>query len=177
MKKQTLFLLTSVLAVACSLQAQPMMRGNGPKFTGSMAKLFGDNSSFTANVENQIDSASAQAMTMPGKLAFDSGKSRFEMNLADAKGGQMQGAAEHMKAMGMDRMVMISRPDKKLTYQVYPGMTAYVESPLEDPDATKPESAFKIETTELGKETLDGHPCVKNKVVVTDDEGKKHEST
>ena len=36
---------------------------------------------------------------------------------------------------------------------------------------------FKVETTELGKETVDGHPCVKNKVVVTDKESKQHEST
>ena len=34
-----------------------------------------------------------------------------------------------------------------------------------------------MESTELGKETVDGHPCVKNKVVVTDKEGKKLEST
>lgn len=29
----------------------------------------------------------------------------------------------------------------------------------------------------LGKETVEGHDCVKNKVVVTDKEGAKHEST
>ena len=34
-----------------------------------------------------------------------------------------------------------------------------------------------METTELGKDTVDGHPCVKNKVIVTDNEGSKHEST
>ena len=27
----------------------------------------------------------------------------------------------------------------------------------------------------MGMKTLDGHPCVKNKVVVTDKEGIKHE--
>ena len=34
-----------------------------------------------------------------------------------------------------------------------------------------------METTELGKDTVDGHDCVKNKVTVTDKEGKQHEST
>jgi hypothetical protein len=34
-----------------------------------------------------------------------------------------------------------------------------------------------METTELAKETVDGHACVKNKVVVTDEKGEKHEST
>ena len=85
--------------------------------------------------------------------------------------------AEHMKAMGMDRTVMISRPDTKTSYMVYPGLSAYAASPLQDPDATKPASSFKVETTELGKETVDGYDCVKNKVVVTDDQGKAHEFT
>jgi hypothetical protein len=39
------------------------------------------------------------------------------------------------------------------------------------------ETQLKIEITELGKETLEGHPCVKHKVVVTDTNGKQHEST
>ena len=33
-----------------------------------------------------------------------------------------------------------------------------------------------MDVTELGKETVDGHPCVKNKTVVTDKEGNQHES-
>ena len=33
------------------------------------------------------------------------------------------------------------------------------------------------ESTELAKETVDGHPCVKNKVTVTSDKGVKLEST
>jgi len=81
-----------------------------------------------------------------------------------------------MKGMGMDRMVMISRPDKKVTYTVYPGLQAYVEMPLRDSDAAEAQSDFKVETAELGKETVDGHPCVKNRAVVTDKEGRKHES-
>jgi hypothetical protein len=163
--------------------AQPGMGGprgsgpGGPKFGGDMAKIFGENSAFSANMEMQ-SSGNGDNMTMPGKLAFLEGKSRFEMDMTQMKSDRMPpGAADHMKQMGMDKMVAISRPDKKLTYMIYPGMKAYVEQPIQDPDATKPESDFKMETTELGKETVDGHACVKNKVVVTDKEGKAHEST
>jgi hypothetical protein len=84
---------------------------------------------------------------------------------------------EHIKAMGMDRTVVISRPDLKISYIVYPGLSAYAETALSDPDGSKPESAFKIETAELGHEAVEGHPCVKNKVVVTDDQGQKQEFT
>jgi len=46
----------------------------------------------------------------------------------------MPEAAAQMKAMGMDKMIAISRPDKKVTYLVYPGLNAYLEMPLKDAD-------------------------------------------
>jgi Domain of unknown function (DUF4412) len=175
MKKKTLLLFISTIVLACSVHAQPG-RMSGPRLNAVINKLFGDNTAFSADVEFHM--SGEHDMTMPGKMAFDSGKSRFEMNLSEAKGTHMQpSVAEHMKAMGMDQTVVISRPDIKLSYVVYPGLNAYAETASQDPDAEKPDSAFKIETTELGKETLDGHPCVKNKVVITDDQGKAHEST
>lgn len=177
MKKQTLVLLASIITLACSVHAQPGRMG-GPRFSGAMAKLFGDNTTFSADVEFQMTMSAQQSMSMPGKISFDAGKSRFEMNLSDAKGSQMSpGLAEHMKAMGMDQTIVISRPDAKVVYMIYPGLTAYAETPLQDPGDAKSDSAFKIEMTELGKETVDGHPCVKNKAIVTDDQGKTHEST
>jgi len=84
-----------------------------------------------------------------------------------------------MKTMGIDmeKMVVISRADKKLNYLVYPGMSAYMEMTMQDPDAGKADADFKVEYTELGKETVEGHACVKNKAVITDKEGNKHEAT
>ena len=124
------------------------------------------------------DSVSGDAMTMPGKLSFDAGKSRFEMNMAEMKGAAMPPeAAAQMRAMGMDAIVTISLPDKKTVYLIYPGMQSYVENPLPEKTAGMTDDDFKMETTELGHETVDGHECVKNKVVVTDKDGKKHEST
>jgi hypothetical protein len=176
----------ALLLTSISVHAQMGGRGGGmgganagPQFTGSMAKLFGDNSAFSAQLEMQMPAGrNGGAMTMPGKLAFSEGKARFEMNMSEMKGGGMPaGAAEQMKAMGMDSIVSITRPDKKVTYQIYPGLQAYAESALQDPDAGKPDSDFKVEVTELGKETIEGQACIKNKVTVTDKEGTKHEST
>ncbi len=150
----------------------------GPKLSGSTAKLFGENSAFSATMEMQTKAGSPEgSMITPGKMAFDQGKSRFEMNLAEIKGGQMPPqAAQQMKAMGMDKMVMISRPDKKVSYMIYPGLQAYVEMAADEKEAASANEDLKVETTELGKETVDGHPCIKNKAVVTDKEGTKHES-
>jgi hypothetical protein len=82
-----------------------------------------------------------------------------------------------MKSMGMDQMVTIARPDKKAAYLVYPGMQSYTEIQLSKADSAPTGSDYKVEITEIGKETVDGHPCVKSKYVVTDNDGVKHEST
>ncbi|HWX20351.1 MAG TPA: DUF4412 domain-containing protein [Candidatus Binatia bacterium] len=185
MKTQSVIILTASLCLGfLSAQAQFGPRGGmggataGPRFSGSTARLFGDNSSFSATMEMQTKGASADdAMTMPGKISFDQGKSRFEMDLTQMKSDKMRPeAAAQMKSMGMDKMITISRPDKKVSYLIYPGMQAYAETPLQDPSAGAAASDFKFETTELGKETVDGHDCVKNKAVVTDKEGNLHES-
>ena len=153
--------------------------GAAPQFTGAMTKLFSNNSAFTAMVETQARMAGeSMTITIPGKIAFDSGKSRLDIELSQMKGMPMPPEIlAKMKEMGMDKMAMLSRPDKKLSYMIYPGMKSYAEMPMEDPDAAKPESAFKLEKTELGKETVDGHPCVKYKATVSDDKGVKHEFT
>ena len=54
---------------------------------------------------------------------------------------------------------------------------SYIERPLKDSDVIRPQSDVRIEVTELGNETVDGHPCVKNKVVETDKKGRRHEYT
>jgi hypothetical protein len=179
--KKPWFIFVAVLSCIslASVQAQtggrrggvgiPMPRG--PVLSGAMAKVFGDNSAFTATVEFQGPEASGRG-PLRGKMSFDSGKSRFEMDMSEMGGAS--GAAQ-MKAMGMDKMVMIARPDRKVNYMVYPGLKGYVETAIDNPELSKPESAYKVEVTELGKETVDGHPCVKNQVTVTDDQGKKNE--
>src|SRR5215472_14910133 len=101
MTKKSLVTLVSISTLASSLLAQPG-RMSGPSFSGPMAKLFGDNTTFSADLEIQVVASGDQNMTMPGKIDFDSGKSRFEMNLSDAKGVNMPpGMADQMKAMGM----------------------------------------------------------------------------
>jgi len=82
-----------------------------------------------------------------------------------------------MKAMGMDQVVTIALPDKKIAWMIYPGLQSYAAVQLSDADSAFTNGDFKVETTEIGKDTVNGHPCVKNKYVVTDDKGVKHEST
>ncbi|MBM3821340.1 MAG: hypothetical protein FJ404_00355 [Verrucomicrobia bacterium] len=77
----------------------------------------------------------------------------------------------------MDKMIAITRPDKRLSYSVWPGLKSYLETALTGTVESAVPNASKMEVTLIGKETVDGHPCEKNRVVVTDAQGTRHEST
>ena len=183
MKLLSLFCLCSVVGLT-GAEAQPSSAGSplggGPGLSGSTVKLFGENTMFSAALQIQTESPQgADSMTVPGKIYFDHGKSRFEMNMSEAKGGMITPeTAASMKSMGMDKTVVISRPDKGAAYQIYPGMQAYVETQLNDTEAANANGTndFKLEMTEVAKETMDGHACVKAKAVVKSKDGTKYES-
>jgi hypothetical protein len=178
MKKHIFILTLAIFVVGLSpvySQFGPM--GGGSQFSGGMDKLFGDNKNFSATLEVQTKDQAGATMTIPGKLTFDAGNSRFEMNMSEMKGGSIPAAAmTQMKTMGLDRMVTISQSDKKSVFLIYPNVQSYVEM-TSDPAAAATNNDTTIETTKLGEETVAGHPCVKNKAVVTDKQGAKQEFT
>lgn len=178
MKRPPLALIALSIALTIPVHAQPMAGMNNATMNHFMKKLFADNQTFTANADFTVTSPTEKPTTMPAKVAFDAGKFRTEMNLSDVRGGRMSPVVlERLKAMGMDQTVFIARPADKISYSIFPGLSAYVETPMRDADASKPESDFNLQSTELGKETVDGHSCMKNKDVVTDDKGQAHEFT
>jgi len=141
----------------------------GPRFGGSMSKLFEDNNSFSADIEVTTTDENKKSAIIPGKIAKLDSMSRMEMDLSTMKGDAVPAEAiPQLKTMGLDKMIILSRPDKKLNYMVYPGLSAHVEMPIEDSDETKTASDYTIEQTEVGKETIGSHPCVKNKTVISE---------
>ncbi len=178
MNKYLTLLATATLCIGLApafAQLGPAPGSSG--FDSAMRKLLGDNAAFSATLETQIKPKTDDLVTMPGKIAYDSGKARMEMNLSAATGLKMPpGAATQMKSMGLDQMITISIPGKKSMLLIYPGMQSYVDNPLPE-GAAATNQDFKITTTELGKETVSGHPCVENKVVVTDAKGATNEFT
>jgi hypothetical protein len=175
--KKHLVLLASVMVgfSVVTARAQPGPPP-GPSWDGAMAKLFGDHSGFTATMEFHFNRPSGQEMIMPGKMAHLEGKARFEMDLSSMQGGNMPPqAAAQMKQMGMGKMTSITRRDQNLIYMIYPDMKAYTEMAI--PEKNVAVSEYKAEVTKLGEETLNGHDCIKNKVVATGPDGATHEFT
>jgi hypothetical protein len=177
MRKHNVVLASVILGLALvTVRAQPGPP-HGPSFDGAMAKLFGDINGFSATMEFHSAGSSGSEVVMPGKIAFLDGKSRFDMDMSTMQGGHMSPqASAHMKQMGMGKMSALALGDKKVSYMLYPDMKAYIENPTTATAAAAP-ADYKTEVTKLGEESVDGHNCVKNKVVVTGPDGVPHEST
>jgi methionine-rich copper-binding protein CopC len=174
-------LLTLVLSLAvATLPTFAQMGGMGGSMPGSdaiMAKLFGKNKSFTSDAEISVKDSKQKTMTMTMTMSMSDGKMRNEMDMLSMKGGQIPPAAiTQMKTMGMDKMVIIELPDKKMNYMIYPNLHAYAEMPLNG-DSLPDGKDFKMDKTSLGKDTVDGHACDKSKVVITDAKGVTHDVT
>jgi len=142
----------------------------------AMLKLFGDIKAFSAKAQVRIlDDSQQEVISMPMDFAMLDGNVRIDMDLTQAKGSSMPaGAADSLKQFGMAQLSSITRRDKKLTYVAYPGPKMLLSMPL--PTEATTNSEAKMEKTAQGKEDLDGHPCVKNKVVFRDDSGKSLEA-
>jgi outer membrane lipoprotein-sorting protein len=167
-------LMTALAALTITAHAQS--RGAAAPTAGidkQLAEIFGKNRSFSATAVSTIKDASGkEVMSMESDFAAMDGNVRFErdMTKSSAMKGQPEAAAQ-MAAMGMHHTVSIIRADKQVMYMVYPGKKAYWEMALPQSVAAD-DSKTRIEKKEAGRETVDGHPCVKQQLTYTDAEGK-----
>jgi hypothetical protein len=110
-------------------------------------------------------------------FAMLDGKVRLDVDLSTIKSKQLP--AETMasfKAAGLDKLATVVRPDRKSALLIYPGVQGYVEVPMSPEEAADVDRKFKLEKTRLGRETVDGRSCEKNKVVISSGPGGKHEA-
>src|SRR5688572_3601638 len=169
MKKLLLaaMLVTSLVSASAQFSSPPT------GVNAEMLKLFGDTKAFSAKATARLlDKDQKETLTMPLTMALRDGKLRSELNMSDMQGQAIPAeAAAMMKQAGMDQMITIVRPDKKTTVISYPGLKSYAEMPF----AENEKAEEKVEFTEVGKETIDGQPCVKKKLTTTDSKGRPQE--
>jgi len=143
--------------------------GQTPETEGGFERLFGEQPTFSATMEMRSVLTNGNSVAVPVKLWFDGNKSRIDFDVMGSRFSSDADAASAklMKAVGMDRVVTIHRPDLKLTYSVLPAMGLYA--------ATASDDDYEVESTNLGTETVDGHDCEKCSVCVTKKGGRRHE--
>src|SRR5215471_15289812 len=141
--------------------------------SATLARLFGNTTAFTARADVQmLDTNRQESLRMPMGFAFLDGRMRLEIDATQMKGRAvtpLEIAA--YKKTGLDRMASVIRLDRKLIYLIFPGVKSYVQMELTANDAAASEKNLLIRKPPLGSETLDGHPCARNKVVVTSSKG------
>ena len=108
------------------------------------------------NVEYSADQViEAEAGAMPARVYATPTMERREMN---------QGGVS---------MIMITRHDKKVIWNLMPEDKMYMEMAMKESSDKTYMSAYKIEQTPLGQETLDGQSLNKSKIVMTHTSGSK----
>jgi hypothetical protein len=165
-------LITGLLLASLTTRAQ--MPGGAAGMSTSLLKLFGDITAFTAKTDVQVlDSSGKETARMPMDFSLLDKKIRLEIDLARVKSSDMPaGAAVSLQKMGMAHVISLFRPDKKRAYVVYPDQKMFLRIDSSDLGL----NTSKSSKTALGEETVDGHACVKNKVVITDDKGQTVEA-
>lgn len=136
----------------------------------AMVKLFGGNA-FTAQAEMRVmNSNHVTLLQMPTAFAADESRLRLDLDIKLIKSRTI--APEMIKMFvqaGKDRITSVVRPDKKMTYIIYPSARMYSVMQISPADAEIANQ--KLEKKPLGKETIDGHACVKNQVMVRNPKG------
>ncbi len=74
---------------------------------------------------------------------------------------------------GGTNMIMITRLDKKVVWTLMPEQKMYMEMPIQESSDKSDLSAYKIEQTPLGQETIDGQSTDKSKIIMTHSSGSK----
>jgi hypothetical protein len=173
-RKWMIVFTAAALAGVTGWAQTPAPRGGGAGMSPFLLKLFGNNKAFSAHVVTTVTDGDKPVVTEMNLSMLD-GKLRTEMDRTKAKGIPPEGI-ENMKRMGLDRMVMIDRPDKKTMFVIFPSMGAYSENAYDEARTKSAAADYTIKKTSLGQETIDGHPCEKSKMTITDDKREKHEA-
>jgi len=171
--------LAAILASgAAGIANAQMPTGGPPGWNAAMTKLFGDTKAFSAKAEMlALDKSGQPAIQVPMNFALLDNKVRMDIDMTQVKGPQAPpDQVALLKQMAMDRVACIVALDKKAMQLIFPSLAAYVETPLPEDEAAALNKDLKLHKTPLGKETIDGHPCVKNRVVMTDTKGQKAEA-
>ncbi len=168
-------LLLATLWVGCSAAIGQMPGAGSPGgVSAALVKLFDGIPGFSAKAEVKVlDGSKRETDSVPMDFSMLDNKLRVEIDMTQIKSQSVkESETAQLKQMGLSQVISIIRPDKKLIYVIYPDQKSVLTMPMPKEDAEAAEKTPKIEKTALANETVDGHSCVKNKVVVSDDKGQ-----
>lgn len=174
-----IFFLALALSLTCGAGLAQVLNlggGGGGGAPGSdfavLSKLFSKVGDFTAKSEVRVlDAKQKETIRVEMDFAMLDKNIRMEIDAAKIKNQALPvGTIDSLQQMGLDKFVTLIRPDRKTIQVIYPKAGCYLTLPMK-PDELEAAKKTSVKTETLGKDTLEGHPCVKNKVTVTPAKG------
>lgn len=167
------------LLVTGAFSAFAQFDGSGSTgVSASLIRLFGTNNTFTAQAEVQVlGKDNKEIIGTPMTFTLSGNKIRAEVDLTRMRNKLQPDAIAQMKPLGLDSVTSIIRPETRTNLIIFPKLRAYVKLDMPPNEAEAFLRKAKIERTTLKKEKMEGYNCVKQRVVITDDDGHKSEAT
>ena len=173
--KTKLYLTVAICCGALFNAMAQMPGGASPAGTSAgFAKLFNDFGGFSARAEIQeLDNTQHETAFVPMDFTLLDNKIRFGIELTQVRSQSVsEKEVAQVKQMGMSHIITILRPDLQLIHVIYPDQKCVCSIAMSKEDAETAMKPSKTQRTPIGNETIDGHACVKNKVVVSNDQGQ-----
>ena len=172
--------LFGVLILPCMgrLWAQPIVGLSSSGVDAALTRLFGENKAFSAQAVLKVygpDETEVLSTTMG--FAVRDRKLRMDVDISKLKSTHLPaGIAGSLAQLGMQKVVSLVLPEKHASYLIYPGLECVLKVPMDDKDASPHASDFRLEREAIGRETMEGHACIKYRVTVTDTTGSTQEA-
>ena len=80
---------------------------------------------------------------------------------------------EMVMGRGGDKMITITRHDKKVAWTLMPSERMYMEASIAQAKTSADPSSYKVEQTVVGPETVNGVSTTKSKIIMTGPKGEK----
>jgi hypothetical protein len=167
------FLIRSVAAFSLLLAAATA-HAQTEEFNAILFRLFGNHDNFSVDAQFQrLDSTPNPAINQFFSVVVAGGRMRIDFDLSTITGTMINPTNKaQLKASGWSRVTKVLRQDKNRAYVVYPDLRAYADVPLPVlMNATN--NGIVLKKTPQARETIDSHPCVKNRIVIGD--GKRQQ--
>jgi hypothetical protein len=166
MIRRSLLIIALLAALAPVARAQQLDSPVG--MSPALLKLFASVPSFTAKADvHMLDAGRKEIMRMPMDFLLLNNNLRLDLDANQIAGPTVRREAiAPYKKLGMDRMTSVIRPDQKAYFLIFPNCRSYLYIPFETNDVEAVQHGLSVNKTAVAKETIDGHACVKNNVVI-----------
>jgi len=172
----TVGIVVSAISLTVSLSIAQESAGPGED-ARQIVLILGKDRSFSATMAASVQYEGAEKQSRGEKPYFLShGNTRTEEDYTRKPGLQSK-VIEALKKDGLAQMVMITRPDRQTSYLLIPGRKSYMKMDWRETGFDSTAKPPKIERKEIGKETIDGHTCVKVQLVMISSDDTKEEMT